>query len=280
MIRSISVENIAIIEHAEVSFESGFSVLSGETGAGKSLLIDAIQLCLGERADTELVRTGCSKASAQMVVAANESTALRELLDEHGIEPDHGQLFISRDVFAEGRSVARINGRQVPVAILKSIGKLLVDLHGQHQHQALLDPDSHTEYLDSWIGAEAEQLKAQISNHYAHWSDAKAQLLSLRRGIREREQRLDMLRFQVKEIEEFGVQPNEEATLTGQINRLKNSEKLALLVRQATAALSEEEANARDLLATAAKAIGDIERLDETLSSSKINEALVLIEEA
>lgn len=280
MIRSISVENIAIIEHAEVSFESGFSVLSGETGAGKSLLIDAIQLCLGERADTELVRTGCAKASAQMVVSANESDVLKALLDEHGIEPDHGQLFISRDVFAEGRSVARINGRQVPVATLKSIGKLLVDLHGQHQHQALLDPLTHMDYLDSWIGTEAELLKNKIATHHSHWSEARAQLLSLRRGIREREQRLDMLRFQVKEIEDFGVQPNEEATLTGQMNRLKNSEKLALLVRQASASLSEEEANARDLLASAAKAIGEIERLDSTLSSAKINEALVLVEEA
>lgn len=280
MITSISVENIAIIERAEVHFAAGFTVLSGETGAGKSLLIDAIQLCLGERADTELVRTGCTKATAQMVVRLEPSVAMQAMLDENGIELDDSQLFISRDVFSEGRSVARINGRQVPVATLKSIGKMLVDLHGQHQHQGLLDPTSHVEYLDAWIGAEAFALREKIREEFEAWSAARSQLAALRKGVQEREQRLDMLRFQVKEIEDFDVQADEENVLNGQINRLKNSEKLVILVRQALAALTEEESNARDLAASAEKAVSDIERLDSTLSSSKLTDAVVLLEEA
>jgi DNA repair protein RecN (Recombination protein N) len=143
MISELRVENLAIIHHVELSFNGGFSVLTGETGAGKSLMIDALELALGERADTDLVRTGAPKASVQLVLDLSARPDLLNPLSELGLELENGQLFLLREVFAEGRSVARVNGRTVPVSTLKALGKMIVDLHGQHQHQALLDPLTH-----------------------------------------------------------------------------------------------------------------------------------------
>jgi DNA repair protein RecN (Recombination protein N) len=162
MIVELHVENLAIIQKASVVFQDGFSALTGETGAGKSLLIDALELCLGERADTELVRTGATKASVQMVIELSANPSILQTLEDLGIEAENGQIFIQREVFAEGRSQARVNNKPVPNSILREIGALIVDLHGQHQHQALLDEETHIQYLDAWIGGEVSSLKRTL----------------------------------------------------------------------------------------------------------------------
>jgi DNA repair protein RecN (Recombination protein N) len=280
MITELHVENLAIIQEATVSFKAGFTALTGETGAGKSLLIDALELCLGERADTELVRTGSSKASVQLVVELSKYPAILQNLAELGIEPEDGIVFIQRDVFAEGRSQARINGKSVPVATLKEVGTQIVDLHGQHQHQDLLNQETHVGYLDSWIGTECETLKAEVGKQYSRWSEAKRKYEALQKGVQEREQRLDMLRFQVNEIESFGVIEGEEKDLNALLVRLKNAEKISSAGLRALAALSEDEINARDLLAAGLKDAEEIARLDESLDLSELQESLVDLQEA
>src|SRR5689334_8496567 len=158
MIAELTVENLAIIEKAQLSLGPGFTVLTGETGAGKSLLIDALELALGERADVELVRSGSPRANVSVVFDLSSNKELRRRCASEGIALEDGTLFIQREVFAEGRSQSRIAGKLTPISALKGIGGLLVDMHGQHAHQSLLDPERHLGYLDLWIGEPALDL--------------------------------------------------------------------------------------------------------------------------
>ena len=280
MITELHVENLAIIQQARVSFRDGFTALTGETGAGKSLLIDALELCLGERADTELVRTGATKASVQLVVDLSHSSDVLATLADLGIDSEEGLIYIQREVLIEGRSQARVNGKSVPVATLRQLGELIVDLHGQHQHQALLDQETHVVYLDSWIGKDASDLKQEVAAKYISWQDAKRKYEALQRGIQEREQRLDMLRFQVQEIEAFAPVEGEEVELNALLVRLKNSERISDAAQRAITVLSDGETNARDLLAMGLKNAEDVERLDATLDLTELREALVDLEES
>ncbi len=280
MIIELHVENLAIIHRAQIQFRDGFTALTGETGAGKSLLIDALELCLGERADTELVRTGAAKASVQMVIDLSLRPELLSNLQEIGVDNENGQIFIHREVLAEGRSQARVNGKSVPVSTLRELGSRIVDLHGQHQHQALLNPETHVEYLDHWIGSPASELKGHVSDKFAAYMEAKRKYDALQRGIQEREQRLDMLRFQVKEIEDFSPVEGEEADLTGQLARLKNMEKISSAAQRSLAALSDGETNARDLLAMGHKDAEEIARLDPTYEPVELAQALESLQEA
>ena len=282
MIAELRVENLAIINHVELLFNGGFSVLTGETGAGKSLMIDALELALGERADTDLVRSGAAKASVQLVLDLSPRPDLLPALAELGLELEEGRLFILREVFAEGRSVARVNGRTVPIATLKSLGRLIVDLHGQHQHQALLDPLTHVGYLDQWIGAEAFGGLEAVAGAYSEFAAIRSRMDALRRGLREREQRLDMLRFQVNEIRSFAPIEGEEEELTATLSRLKNLERITQSVQAALAALSEGEVNARDLLAGGSAAVADALRFDSSLEpvAGGLESAVVNLDEA
>ena len=282
MISELRVENLAIINHVELSFNGGFSVLTGETGAGKSLMIDALELALGERADTDLVRTGAAKASVQLVLDLSSRPDLVAPLCELGLELEDGRLFILREVFAEGRSVARVNGRTVPIATLKALGRLIVDLHGQHQHQALLDPLTHVGYLDQWIGAEAVAALLAVDEAYSRFSAVRTKMDALRRGLREREQRLDMLRFQVNEIRSFAPNEGEEEELTATLSRLKNLERITQSVQVALASLSEGEVNARDLMAGGSSAVSDALRFDSSLDlvANGLEAAIVHLDES
>lgn len=280
MITELHVENLAIIQQARVIFRDGFTALTGETGAGKSLLIDALELCLGERADTELVRTGATKASVQLVIDLSNSPEILSTLADIGIDSEEGLIYIQREVQAEGRSQARVNGKSVPVATLRQLGELIVDLHGQHQHQALLDQETHVVYLDSWIGKDASELKQAVAERYSTWQEAKRKYEALQRGIQEREQRLDLLRFQVQEIETFSPVEGEESELNSLLVRLKNSERISDATQRAITVLSEGETNARDLLARGLKDAEEVERLDSTLDLSELREALVDLEES
>ncbi len=279
MITDLHVENLAIIQKASVCFRHGFTALTGETGAGKSLLIDALELCLGERADTELVRTGATKASVQLVINLSSSPLVLKSLEELGIDSEHGVIYIQRDVFAEGRSQARVNNKPVPISVLREIGAQIIDLHGQHQHQALLDEETHIKYLDAWIGAEVVALKVQVAEHFARWIEAKRKYDALQKGIQEREQRVDMLTFQINEIDSFGVIEGEEKELVSSLARLANAEKISGAAQMALASLSVNEINARDLVAIGVKHAEDIARMDESIDITELLESLELLQE-
>ena len=265
MIVELSVENLAIIEKAQISLGPGLTVLTGETGAGKSLLIDALELALGERADTELVRDGSPRANVSVVIDLSDQKDLVKRCEEEGLTLEDTSLFIQREVYAEGRSQSRIGGKMAPVSALKHIGALLVDMHGQHAHQILLDPERHLSYLDSWIGQPAFELLAQIAAAYATTEEARRKLAILQSSMRDREHRLDLLRFQVNEIEAVTPLVGELEELESQLSRLRNAEKLSTTALAALQGLQEREGSAMESLGSAVKALEESARLDATV---------------
>jgi DNA repair protein RecN (Recombination protein N) len=281
MIVELTVENLAIIDRAQVGLGPGFTVLTGETGAGKSLMIDAIELALGERAATELVRAGSPKATVNVVIDVSDAPAVRAQCDELGIPVEDNLLYIQREVLAEGRSTCRVGGRMTPVAGLRALGRSLVDLHGQHDHQALLDPEGHVTYLDAWIGEPAARLRQNVAEKYGVAEGARRALADLRKGLRDREQRVDLLKFQVNEIETANPQPGETEALEAQLSRLKNTERLAEASLGALNALTEQEGCAVDLLGDAVKSLEGILRYDASLEEviKPLQEALYALED-
>ncbi len=281
MIVELTVEQLAIIERANIQLGPGFTVLTGETGAGKSLLIDAIELALGERADAELVRTGAPRASVNVVLDLSTEKTAADKCAELGIVLEDGLLYIQREVFAEGRSQCRVNSKMIPVSALKQLGQVLVDLHGQHDHQSLLDSFRHINYLDLWIGEPVDLLKVEVAARHLEAEQARKKLLALRAGMRDREHRLDLLRFQVNEIESVNPLPGELEELETQLSRLKHMEKLATASFGALEAVSDQENCAIDLLGTAVKALEDCVRFDATLEErlAPLREALILAED-
>ncbi len=281
MIVELTVENLAIIDRAQVDLGPGFTVLTGETGAGKSLMIDAIELALGERAATELVRAGASKASINVVVDLSDAPNVRAQCEEFGIPLEDNLLYVQREVMAEGRSTCRVGGRMTPVAGLRALGKSLVDLHGQHDHQALFDPERHVGYLDLWIGEAATALLAEVGEKHGVAQGARKALNDLRKGLRDREQRIDLLRYQAQEIEAVAPLPGETEDLDAQLSRLKNAERLATAGMGALELLDEQEGCAVDLLGTAIKTLEGIVRYDSGVDDilKPLREALYALED-
>jgi DNA repair protein RecN (Recombination protein N) len=282
MIVELSVENLAVIERCDLALGPGFTALTGETGAGKSLIVDALELAFGARADTTLVRTGAAKALVSVAVDLSARPDVLARCRELGAQDEEGVLYLQREVFAEGRSQCRIGGRLAPVAHAREIGLLLVDLHGQHDHQSLLDPKCHLAFLDAWIGEEAEPHRKLVEERLEARRALERRLGALRGNRREREQRADLLRFQVKEIEEVGPRVGELAELEGRLARLQHAQRLAETIAAVRQALFDGEPAGRDQLASAAKELADAERLDPGLA--KVREPLVqaeiLVEEA
>ncbi|MCB8931987.1 MAG: DNA repair protein RecN [Fimbriimonadaceae bacterium] len=265
MVVELTVENIAIIERAQIALGPGLTVLTGETGAGKSLLVDAIELAFGARADSELVRTGTPRASVSVAVDVSHSPELRALCDAMGAAIDDSMLYLHREVFAEGRSQCRIAGKLAPVGTLRQLGLAIVDLHGQHDHQALLDVDTHLGLLDAWIGDPCSDLLAETAAAYEAAEAARKRLQAVRTGQREREQRLDLLRYQIGEIEAFGPRVGEGDELEAQLSRLQHAERLTQVGSEALHALADDEFSALERLRAQVKSLQDAERLDASL---------------
>ncbi|HVT12431.1 MAG TPA: DNA repair protein RecN [Fimbriimonadaceae bacterium] len=281
MLVELTVENIAIIERSQIALGGGFTVLTGETGAGKSLLVDAIELALGERADSDLVRTGAAKASVSVAADLTGREELAAKCRELGIELDEGCLFIHREILVEGRSQCRVNGKLTPVSALKQLGQHLVDLHGQHDHQSLLDPGRHIGFLDAWIGPPASVLLEQTARAYEAAYAARQSLAALRAGLRDREHRLDLLRFQVGEIESIDPKPGEMEELEAQLSRLKNVERIMDATSLALAGLRGGDTNAADLLRASVKALEEASRFDPAVEGplDTLRSALIQLEE-
>lgn len=265
MVVDITVENLAIIERANLTLGPGFTVLTGETGAGKSLLVDAIELALGERADSDLVRAGAARAIVSVVIDLSAQPALRAHCDELGLPLEDNLLYIQREVFAEGRSQCRVAGKLTPVAGLKQLGALIVDLHGQHDHQSLLHSDKHLDFLDAFIGGQSRELRAQVDAQLTNAEALRRRLVAIRSGLRERAQKMDLLKYQIEEIESANPQAAELEILENQLSRLKNAERLTLAAQSALGAVSENEGCAVDQLGGSIKALEDALKLDESL---------------
>ena len=224
MLSSLRIENIAVIEKAEIAFEKGFCVLTGETGAGKSILIDSLNAVLGGRTSKDLVRSGCEKAS---VTALFEdcSREVIALCEEMGYPVDDGSILLTRTITADGRSVFRVNGMPANGAILRQLAVLLINIHGQQDNHALLDPASHGGYIDSLLCDPS--LVFRYREKYKNLKDLKASLQVLTQQEQNKALRLDMLSYQIAELEKANLQIGEWEHLNANKKRMNNSEKIA-----------------------------------------------------
>mgnify|MGYP001559168149 CR=1 FL=1 len=264
MLQFLRIRDYALIEDIEVEFHDGFNVLTGETGAGKSIIVGALNLVLGARASSEAVRTGATKARIEAsfrITAASQKLA--NLLREHDIETEDGVLLLARVVSAEGGSRAYAGGQTVPLAVLAAIGDELVDLHGQHEHQSLLNNDTQLSLLDSFAGC--DQMRQTVANLVGELREIERELAAHEGDERERERRADFLRHEIGEIDRAGLASGEEEELRARRNVVANAEKIVAAASLAHGALYENDAgdSALERVSQALQALEDLAAIDQ-----------------
>ena len=260
MLELLHIENIAIIEAADIAFEPGFNALTGETGAGKSIVIDSLSAVLGQRTSRELIRTGADKA----FVGATFSGVDADLTAALGIEPEaDGTLLLQREIHGDGKNVCRVNGRPVTVGQLKALGARLLNIHGQHDGQQLLDEEQHIVYLDSF--GKAENLMETYGVKYKRFTDIRRQISALQMDEAEKARRVDTLQYQIEELKRAKLKPGEEEDLTARRGMLRNAEKFLDAVAGADYALNGDDSGggALSALRQAQDALGGVRHLDD-----------------
>ncbi len=262
MLSLLHIENIAIIESADISFDRGFNVLTGETGAGKSIVIDAISAVLGERTSREVIRTGAKSA---LVNAVFTGEVPLKWLEDNGFPADGEELMLQREIQGDGRNICRVNGRPLTVAQLRELGRQLLNIHGQHDGQQLLDPDCHLGYLDSF-GKTASLLESYQSA-YRSMASLRRRISELEMDEAERSRRVDTLEFQIRELERAELKPGEDEELDARKTLLRSSGKLMEAIQEAQFALSggEDSQGACDLISEAEGTIRSVTRLSPQL---------------
>lgn len=255
MLKELSIHNIALIDHQSIAFFGGFSVLTGETGAGKSIIIEALNFVLGERASRELVKSGEEKASVEATFALQAGEPVFEVLIEQGIDCEENELTLYREFSISGKNVCRANGTLINAGALKLIGDALVDIHGQHAHQSLLDEKKHIGLLDRFAGKDALEVKARVAQAYHKASEAKRLLSAAQFNEQERTRRIDLLSYQIKEIDAANLTIGEEEQLEEQRGLLQNAQAVMEGLEGANAALSGDEAENGGALASFSMAL-------------------------
>ena len=264
MLTELRIRNFAIIESLSLPLERGFNVLSGETGAGKSIIVGALGLLLGERASADLIRTGAERATVEGVFDIAERKEIASLLDEHGIEADEPLVVLKREIASSGRTRAWVNGSAVSATLLADIGRHLVNLHGQHEAQALLDPESQRHILDVFAGA--TEIAAQTQAASEELSAARREIADLQRRKAEAERRADYLRHVAKEIEDAKLIDGEDARLEDEARRLENAEELRALASGIASAIDGEDEAVLTILGGVERHLSAIQRIDPMLS--------------
>ena len=260
MLELLHIENIAIIEAADIEFAPGFNALTGETGAGKSIVIDSLSAVLGQRTSRELIRTGAEKA----FVSAAFSGMAPELTEELGIQPEaDGTLLLQREIQTDGKNVCRVNGRPVTVGQLRALGARLLNIHGQHDGQQLLDEEQHIVYLDSF--GRVESLAITYAEKYKNFTDIRRQIGALQMDEAEKARRVDTLQYQIEELRRAKLTPGEEEELTARRGMLRNAEKFLDAVAGADYALNGDDSGggALSALRQAQDALGGVRHLDD-----------------
>lgn len=265
MIRRIYIRDYALIDELELDLGSGMNLITGETGAGKSIIVDAIGAALGERADREAVRSGCERALVEAEIVVSGSSKALKALEDAGISPEDGVVVVTRELHSSDRSQCRINGRPVTASILKSVTDFLVDTHGQHEHQYLLNSDRHLDVLDEWCGPEAFSMRREIGEGFSELCRLRRELEQLKSDARERAHMIDLYKFQVKEIEEARLRPGEEEELDADRLRLANAEKLQSNVSEGLRLLADD-GKAVDSLGDSFNALQGLDRFDGNLT--------------
>ena len=260
MLTELRIRNFAIIESVTLPLGEGFNVLSGETGAGKSIIVGALGLLLGERASADLIRSGAEKATVEGVFDVTNVKGIVKLADERGIEVEDDTLVLKREIASSGRGRAWINGAPVTATVLAEIGRQLVNLHGQHDAQTLLDPDSQREILDAFGGAESQA--ALVRNTCNEVTAVRREISALSTRRAEAEKRADYLRHVAKEIEDARVSPGEDAKLEDEARVLENADELRTLASSLNDLLSGDEGSVITQLGAAQRPLTAIERID------------------
>ena len=271
MLRLLSVTNFATIEQLEIELAADFNVLTGETGAGKSIIVDAVSLLLGGRADAGMVRSGARQARVEGVFLLGEDLrqAVGGGLDEYGIESGDEELIVAREVNLDGRNTCRVNGRIVPLRLLNGLAERLVDIHGQNEHLSLLRVREHMDILDKYGGL--EELRSEVGERVRQLMEVRRELEELGRAEREFAQRVDFLRYQVDEVSAADLHPGEDEELTVERDRVANAERIISLSDHAYRVLYEgfeQQQSAADLMGQAARDLGQLEQLDPSLRAS------------
>ncbi len=263
MLQLLHIENIAVIEEADITFDQGFNALTGETGAGKSIVIDAMGAVLGQRTSRDLIRTGANKA---FVSALFTGVPALPVLEDCGVAAENGELLLQREIYADGKNVCRVSGRPLTVAQLRKIGGALLNIHGQHDGQQLLDEEQHGAYLDSFGKVEKEL--ADYTACFEAMEATRKKLKSLQMDEAEKERRMDSLKFQIGELERAQLKPGEEEELDRRRNLLKNGEKFMTAIQGAVWNLTggDEGGGAVSALREAAGAVSGAKNLDDRFS--------------
>ena len=279
MILKMYMKNCALIEESRLTINSGLNILTGETGAGKSIIIEALGLCLGEKYDRSFLRKGTDKGVCEILVSSKSSN-LKEVLDKYDIDYDDDEIIITRVIYSDGKSVARINGRTVKVSILKEVACTIVDLHSQHQNQVLLNKDTHIRFLDLFGEKDIQKLKANYKESYNEFNKIKKELndLNENKDDMEIQREIDLIKFQINEIDAANLNPEECEDLKSQRELCRNSEKIYNNLSLSYEKLYEGNINAVDLIGMASKELSDIASYDKNISEYSENIERIMYE--
>ena len=264
MLKHLCISNLAVIESVELSFREGLTVLTGETGAGKSILIDALGLVLGDRADTSVVRTGCARTEISAMFDTGGNDQLLRILDEQSISATDNELLLRRIISKDGRSRAYINTTTVPLQLLRDAGSFLIDIHGQHGNQGLLKRDGQRDLLDGF--GDHDDISEQVSRAFEKWDGVTRELRSLTEAAGESGAQRSLLKYQAEELEGLGLEEDEVGRLEQEYKRLVNLNSLLETTQQSLSSLYEGEQSVNDRLNTAKKELDALERFDARLA--------------
>ncbi|HFU4024397.1 TPA: DNA repair protein RecN [Streptococcus suis] len=280
MLLDISIKNFAIIEEVSLTFDKGMTVLTGETGAGKSIIIDAMNLMLGARATTDVIRHGCPKAEIEGLFSLEHNRALEQVLEEQGIEVTD-ELIIRREILQNGRSVSRINGQLVNLSVLKQVGQYLVDIHGQHDQEELMKSQHHIRLLDSFGQADFWELKDRYQATFDVYRSLRKQVQEKHRNEQEHKARIEMLEYQISEIEAADLKAGEDVELHQERDKLLNHKQIADTLTNAFTMLDNEDFSSLSNLRSAMNDLQSLEEYDKDYKelSTSLTESYYVVEE-
>lgn len=280
MLLEISIKNFAIIEEISLTFENGMTVLTGETGAGKSIIIDAMNLMLGARASLDVIRHGANKAEIEGLFSVGENAALTQILEENGIEVTE-ELIIRREILQNGRSIGRINGQMVNLTTLRAVGQYLVDIHGQHDQEELMKPNMHIRMLDEFGDSQFASVKKHYQDLFEHYRRLRKRVLTKQKNEQEHKARIEMLEFQIAEIEAAALKSGEDQALNQKRDKLLNHKHIANTLTNAYVMLDDEEFSSLSNIRSAMNDLMTLEEFDADYKdmSSNVSEAYYILEE-
>ena len=280
MLLEISIKNFAIIEEISLTFENGMTVLTGETGAGKSIIIDAMNLMLGARASLDVIRHGANKAEIEGLFSVGENPAFTQILEENGIDVTE-ELIIRRDILQNGRSIGRINGQMVNLTTLRAVGQYLVDIHGQHDQEELMKPNMHIRMLDEFGNEQFADVKKHYQELFESYRQLRKRVVTKQKNEQEHKARIEMLEFQIAEIEAAALKSGEDQVLNQKRDKLLNHKNIADTLTNAYVMLDDEEFSSLSNIRSAMNDLMTLEEFDADYKemSANVSEAYYILEE-